>query len=112
MKPPETWPILYPVTEERWKRFLQDGDDKLFHNTVVNSCGGKFRLALHGGLDGASPDVKAVVAECAKCGFGFASFGPWMSDQIYAITPEREPRYKLVEVTAGKNRFTTLVPQP
>lgn len=94
----------YPVTEERWRRFLKDGDDEIFHKTVFNSCGGKFRF---------DPKILPIVpAECQKCGFSHWTFGPWMKDTIYAITPEREPRYKLVEITAGKNRFTTLVPQP
>lgn len=96
-------PDQYPVTQERWERFLKDGDDAIFHKTVVSSCRGQFKIVPC--RDG------GVMAECQNCHNGFFQYGSWMSDQLYAITPEREPRYKLVEVTAGKTRYTTLVLQ-
>lgn len=113
----------HPVSQERWRKFFQDGDDTIVHRTQPMTglkrpgpCGGRLRIRK------ADPSLGAVGTEahCPSCGIIMWEFQlPQIAlidgtdtKTFYAITPEREPRYKLTEVVSGKTRYTTLVLLP
>lgn len=102
----------YDVTPERWKEFLEDGDDEIFHRKTFTTipatpCGGKMRVSPYSLSTGRRV---CTLLTCDKCKGTVTDIDVVSLEVFYAITPEREPRYKLVLVTEGKNSFHKLVP--